>query len=46
MFQLVNFDYFLVKTGYLNSEKRTRRIVRKEKMTYSRLIDQTNIGTR
>jgi len=28
IFQLVKFDYFLVKNDYLNSEKRARWIVR------------------
>jgi len=47
IFQLVNYDYFFVKmTIYLNGEKRTRWIVRAEKMTYFRLRDQTNIGAR
>jgi len=41
MFRLVKFD-FLVKSDYLKSEKRTRWIVRVEKMIYFRLRDQTN----
>jgi len=44
IFQLVNFDYFLVKNDYLTSEEKTRWMI--EKMTYFKLRAQTNIGTR
>ena len=46
VFQLVNFYYYLVKNYKLNSEKRTRWIVRVEQTTHLRPRDQTKIGTR
>jgi len=46
MFQLVNVDYFVVRNDYLNSGKRTRCVVRVEKMTYFRLRDQIYTGHR